>query len=115
MWNETIAVDPSQLGIKCGAGLVHHCAAKGDVVAFTCPFAREVAPEVTVDAVTSGPIWTAILSIFPRSRRERETELPLPRLAEIEDGVPTAVFLTSSKSDYYTGQTLSRDDGDAMH
>jgi 3-oxoacyl-[acyl-carrier protein] reductase len=142
MWDEMIAVDhrgvflttrhvlpgmldegggkiintASQLGFKGAAGLVHYCAAKGGVIAFTRALACEVAPDVTVNAIAPGPIRTDILSgISEEWMREKEAELPLSRLGEVEDVVPTAVFLASGDADYYTGQTLSPDGGDAMH
>jgi len=141
-WDETIAVDlrgvflttrffipgmldrgsgkivniASQLGLKGGAELVHYSAAKGGVVAFTRALAREVAPIVTVNAIAPGPIETDLLAgITDEWRREKQAELPLSRLGRTEDVVPTAVFLASAESDYYTGQTLSPDGGDVMH
>lgn len=141
-WDETIAVDlrgvflttrffipgmldrgsgkivniASQLGLKGGAELVHYSAAKGGVVAFTRALAREVAPIVTVNAIAPGPIETDLLAgITDEWRKEKQAELPLSRLGRTEDVVPTAVFLASAESDYYTGQTLSPDGGDVMH
>jgi 3-oxoacyl-[acyl-carrier protein] reductase len=142
MWDEMIAVDlrgvflatrftlpgmleagdgkiiniASQLGFKGAEGLVHYCAAKGGVIAMTRALAQEVAPEVTVNGIAPGPIRTDILSgITEEWMREKKAELPLSRLGEVEDVVPTAVFLASSDGDYYTGQVLSPDGGDAMH
>jgi 3-oxoacyl-[acyl-carrier protein] reductase len=142
MWDETMAVDlrgvflmtrfalpgmleqgdgtvvnvASQLGIKGGEELVHYSAAKGGVIAMTRALAREVSPTVTVNAIAPGPIETDLLDgISEEWRENKEAELPMGRLGRVEDVVPTAVFLASDDSDYYTGQTLSPDGGDAMH
>lgn len=142
MWDETISVDlrgvflttrfalpgmleagsgkiinvASQLGIKGGEELVHYSAAKGGVIAMTRALAREVSPTVNVNAIAPGPIVTDLLDDISEEWREaKEAELPMNRLGTVEDVVPTAVFLASDDSDYYTGQTLSPDGGDAMH
>ena len=142
MWDETIAVDlrgvflatrfvlpgmlaqesgtvvnvASQLGIKGGAELVHYSAAKGGVIAFTRALAREVSPTVRVNAIAPGPIQTDLLDdVSDEWREAKEAELPMGRIGTVEDVVPTAVFLASDESAYYTGQTLSPDGGDAMH
>lgn len=142
MWDETMSVDlrgvflttrfalpgmlaadggsvvnvASQLGIKGGTELVHYSAAKGGVIAFTRALAREVSPDVRVNAIAPGPVETALLDDITEEWREaKEAELPMDRLGQVEDIVPTAVFLASDDSSYYTGQTLSPDGGDAMH
>jgi len=106
----------SQLGIKGGTELVHYSAAKGGVIAMTRALAREVSPEVTVNAIAPGPIETDLLDdISEEWRAEKEAELPMGRLGRVEDVAPTAVFLAGEGGNYYTGQTLSPDGGDAMH
>lgn len=142
MWDETMAVDlrgvflttrftlpgmleqgdgkiiniASQLGFKGSEELVHYSAAKGGVIAMTRALAREVSPDVTVNAIAPGPIETDLAGDLTEEWREaKENELPMGRFGQVEDIVPTAVFLASDESDYYTGQTLSPDGGDAMH
>lgn len=142
MWDETMAVDlrgvflttrfalpgmldsgggavanvASQLGLIGGEELVHYSAAKGGVIAFTRALAREVSPEVRVNTVAPGPIETALLDdITEEWRRDKQASLPMDRLGQVEDVVPTVVFLASDDAAYYTGQTLSPDGGDAMH
>jgi 3-oxoacyl-[acyl-carrier protein] reductase len=106
----------SQLGIKGAPELVHYSAAKGGIIAFTRALAREVSPTVRVNAVAPGPIETDLLAdISEEWRAAKEAELPMGRLGQVADVVPTVVFLASEESGYYTGQTLSPDGGDAMH
>ncbi len=106
----------SQLGIKGAEEMTHYSAAKGGVISFTRALAREVGPEVQVNAIAPGPIETDMLDDITEEWCEnKEAELPLERLGAVEDVVPTAVLLASDGGDYYTGQTLSPDGGDAMH
>ncbi|OIB55840.1 3-oxoacyl-ACP reductase family protein [Natrialba sp. SSL1] len=106
----------SQLGIKGASELTHYSAAKGGVISFTRALAREVAPDVQVNAIAPGPIETDMLDDTTEEWRERkEAEVPLGRIGTVDEVVPTAVLLAGEGGDYYTGQTLSPDGGDAMH
>ncbi|NKE37397.1 3-oxoacyl-ACP reductase FabG [Natronococcus sp. JC468] len=106
----------SQLGIKGAPELTHYSAAKGGVISFTRALAREVAPDVRVNAIAPGPIETDMLEDTTEEWREnKEAEVPLGRMGTVDDVAPTAVLLAGDGGDYYTGQTLSPDGGDAMH
>ncbi|QCJ47822.1 MULTISPECIES: SDR family NAD(P)-dependent oxidoreductase [Haloprofundus] len=106
----------SQLGIKGAEELTHYSAAKGGVIAFTRALAREVAPDVRVNAIAPGPIETDLLDDTTEEWREnKKAEVPLGRIGDVDDVVPTAILLAGDGGDYYTGQTLSPDGGDAMH
>jgi len=105
----------SQLGFKGAAELVHYSAAKGGVIAFTRALAREVAPGVTVNAVAPGPIDTDMTTGMGDDERRSMDHLPLGRRGRVEDVVPTVLLLAGRGGEYYTGQTLSPDGGDAMH
>ncbi|WP_142859502.1 SDR family NAD(P)-dependent oxidoreductase [Salinigranum halophilum] len=106
----------SQLGIKGGEELVHYSAAKAGVIGMTRALAREVSPTVNVNAIAPGPIETPLMDdITAEWKTAKAAELPMKRFGTVEDVAPTAVFLASDESDYYTGQVLSPDGGDAMH
>lgn len=105
----------SQLGFKGAAELVHYSAAKGGVIAFTRALAREVAPKVTVNAVAPGPIDTDMTTGMEDDDRRSMDHIPLERRGQVEDVVPSVLLLAGPGGDYYTGQTLSPDGGDAMH
>lgn len=105
----------SQLGFKGAAELVHYSAAKGGVIAFTRALAREVAPEITVNAVAPGPIDTDMTTGMDDDDRRSMDHIPLKRRGQVEEIVPTVLLLAGPGGDYYTGQTLSPDGGDAMH
>lgn len=106
----------SQYGIIGDAQRVHYCAAKGGVISFTRALAREVGPEVRVNAIAPGPIRTGKRGdLTDEYLADRTSTIPLDRLGDVGEVVPTAVFLASEDSSYYTGQTLSPDGGEAMH
>ncbi len=105
----------SQLGYLGAQECVPYCASKGGVIAFTRALAREVAPHITVNAIAPGPIETDMLkSLDLKWRKRKLAQLPLRRFGKVEDIVPSAVFLASDDSNYYTGQTLNPNGGDIM-
>jgi 3-oxoacyl-[acyl-carrier protein] reductase len=104
----------SQLGLAGAARLVHYSAAKGGLIAFTRALAREVAPEITVNAVAPGAIGTEFGADLEGVSRPR-SEIPLDRYGTVADVVPTILLLASPAGSYDTGQTLSPDGGDVMH
>src|SRR3954451_7558516 len=94
--------------------------AKGGVIAFTKPLAREVARSgVTANTVCPGPTDTPML-------RGMETEgggsliealeraVPMRRLGRPEDVAAAVAFLASDEAGYVTGQTLSVSGGLTM-
>lgn len=106
----------SQYGIIGDENRSHYCAAKGGVISITRALARELAPEIRVNAIAPGPIVTGKRGELTEEYLDRRTEtIPLGRLGQPEEVAPTAVFLASEQSSYYTGQTLSPDGGEAMH
>jgi 3-oxoacyl-[acyl-carrier protein] reductase len=106
----------SQYGIIGDENRSHYCAAKGGVISITRALARELAPEIRVNAIAPGPIVTGKRGELSAEYLETRTDtIPLERLGQPEEVAPTAVFLASEQSSYYTGQTLSPDGGEAMH
>lgn len=106
----------SQTGIEGSAELVHYSAAKGGVIALTRALAREVSPTVRVNAVAPGPIRTGKREHGTQDWWEQRTDtVPMDRPGEIDDIVPTVLFLASPMSDYYTGHVLNPDGGETMH
>jgi 3-oxoacyl-[acyl-carrier protein] reductase len=105
----------SQLGQKGMAGMAHYSAAKGGVIAFTKALARELAPAgIQVNCIAPGPIETELQQLDADTHERVRASLPLGRFGTVGDVAPTAVFLASSESDYYTGQTLGPNGGDVM-
>ena len=93
----------SQLGIKGAEEHTHYSAAKGGAIAFTRALAREVAPDVRVNATAPGPIETDLLNDTTEEWREnKKSELPLDRIGDVGDVVPTALLLAGEGGDSYT-------------
>jgi 3-oxoacyl-[acyl-carrier protein] reductase len=95
----------------------HYSASKAGIVALTRGMAKELAPHhITVNVIAPGVTNTRM----PRQGRSEESVLglaeriPLGRLAEPEDMVPTLLFLVGETGAYITGQTYHVNGGDLM-
>jgi 3-oxoacyl-[acyl-carrier protein] reductase len=90
----------------CGrANFSAYCATKGAILSLTRSWARELAPEILVNAVAPGPVDTPMITA---EQRPHETAgVPLGRMASAEEIAGTVSFLAGQKGAYYTGQCLS--------
>jgi 3-oxoacyl-[acyl-carrier protein] reductase len=105
----------SQMGQKGGASLVPYSASKAGVIGFTKALARELAPDITVNAIAPGPVMTDLISDRPRQWFDDvKQSVPLGRFGRPEEIAATAVFLASDDAALYTGQTLGPNSGDVM-
>jgi NAD(P)-dependent dehydrogenase (short-subunit alcohol dehydrogenase family) len=97
------------------ANLPAYSAAKGGVEAFTRASAKELAPDVRVNAVAPGFVVTpqnAETYAEGTDKRERIDErTPLGRVADREEIVGAAVYLASDAASYVTGSILTVDGG----
>ncbi len=109
----------SRLGIVGKPEEVLYSAAKGGLIMLAKGAAIEWAPRnIRVNVVAPGLTATPIIeaSIQRRSdpeayRRERESQIPLQRLATPEEVADAVLFLASSESSYITGAVLPVDGG----
>lgn len=106
----------SQLAYKGAPGLTHYTAAKGAILSFTRSLALEVGQhKINVNAVAPGATHTPILEAVPDELLETiRQSIPRGQLAEIEDIVPSYVFLASDDANHYQGQCLSPNGGDVF-
>jgi 3-oxoacyl-[acyl-carrier protein] reductase len=106
----------SQIGQIGRPRFAHYAAAKAGIVGFTKSLAREVGERgVLVNCIAPGPINTGIVPVTPgEAVVDYISPLPLRRVGEPDEVAPTAVFLASSASSYYCGQTLGPNGGDVM-
>jgi 3-oxoacyl-[acyl-carrier protein] reductase len=104
----------SQLAYKGAPGFAHYTAAKGAIVSFTRSVALEVGDRgINVNSVAPGATRTPILADVPDELLERiRLAIPLGRLAEVDDIVPSYVFLASADGRHYQGQCISPNGGD---
>jgi 3-oxoacyl-[acyl-carrier protein] reductase len=109
-----IASELAYLGRQGASG---YCSTKGGVISLTRALARELAPDILVNAVAPGPIDTPMLG-FDRMTPEQqalETANPFGRIGRPEEVAAAIVFLASPAVTFTTGQCLSVDGGAAMH
>lgn len=107
----------SQLGLRGSPTLAHYGAAKGGVHALTKSLAYEVAETgIRANAIAPGPTETAILKDIPDEEVEAiRLEVPMRRLARVEEIVPTVVLLASDEGGgYYHGAVLNISGGHVM-
>jgi NAD(P)-dependent dehydrogenase (short-subunit alcohol dehydrogenase family) len=109
----------SGTAIKGSPGLLHYVASKGAVISMTRAAARElgdsgirvnaIAPGLTMsEGILSNPSWSDdVVRANLASRALKREALPADLLG-------TLVFLSSSASDFMTGQVLTVDGGSVM-
>ena len=88
---------------------VTYSAAKGGVRALTSALARDLAPEVRVNAVAPGPIaanWEDDWEIPQEHLDEALAMTPLGRMGKPEEIAETVLYLASDGGGYTTGQVL---------
>ena len=97
------------------ANLPAYSAAKGGVEAFTRASAKELAPEIRVNAIAPGFVITPqnaeTYAEGTDKRAEIDERAPLGRVADREEIVGAAVYLASDAASYVTGEVLTVDGG----
>ena len=109
----------SRLGMVGMPDQVLYSAAKGGLIMLAKGAAIEWAPRnirvnVVAPGLTSTPIIEASIQRRPDPeayRRQRESQMPLQRLATPEEVADAILFLASSESSYITGAVLPVDGG----
>lgn len=106
----------SQLAHKGAPGFSAYTAAKGAILSFTRTIALEIgARDITINCVAPGATRTPMLDdVSPAVLEAIRLAIPLGRLAEVEDIVPSYVFLASEAARHYQGQCLSPNGGDVF-
>lgn len=90
---------------------VVYSVAKAGLIGLTRSLARELAPEVRVNAVAPGPVlWPEGDSFDPHSRQRIIAHTPLQREGTPEE-IASAVAFLLADAHYITGETISVDGG----
>jgi NAD(P)-dependent dehydrogenase (short-subunit alcohol dehydrogenase family) len=98
-----------------GGGGAHYAASKAGLEGLTRQLARELAPDIRVNAIQPRTIETDLFSAryahAPNDRDDLRSHIPLGRFGSVDDIATTVAFLASNWSSYMTGQILLVDGG----
>lgn len=90
----------------------HYASAKSGVIGFTKSLALELAPEITVNAISPGYTRTPMNEeAFAKKEDEISQKIPLKRVAEAPEIAGVVAFLVSNDAAYITGETINANGG----
>lgn len=106
----------SVIGLTGNAGQSNYAASKAAIIGFTKALAQELATRnILVNCIAPGFIDTKMTeSMTDAQKASTLAKIPLGRMGKPEDIANAALFLSSSLSDYITGQVLTIDGGMVM-
>ncbi|WP_343080056.1 3-oxoacyl-ACP reductase family protein [Ostreiculturibacter nitratireducens] len=106
----------SDLGILGREEMSAYTASKGAIIALTRTLARELAPNILVNAIAPGSIETDMTSPASMSPEQlaKDMATPLARFGQPEDIAAMACFLAGAESNFVTGQCFGVNGGSVM-
>jgi 3-oxoacyl-[acyl-carrier protein] reductase len=107
----------SELAYLGRAGSSGYCASKAGILSLTRSWARELSPDILVNAVAPGPIDTPLLGFdaMDAATKALETANPMGRIGRASEVAEAVLFLAAPSTSFITGQCISVDGGAAMH
>lgn len=107
----------SELAYLGRAGASVYAATKAAMLGATRSWARELAPDILVNAVAPGPTDTPLLDFehLTEAQRAQETANPMGRIGRPEEVAAAVVFLAGPGASFFTGQCLGANGGAAMN
>ena len=93
---------------------VTYCAAKGAIRGLTTSLARDLAPEIRVNALAPGPIsgnWEQEWGVSPEHIDEAKAMNPMKRFGDPREIAETVLFLASDGAGYINGQVIHVEGG----
>lgn len=93
---------------------VTYCVAKGAIRGLTTSLARDIAPEIRVNALAPGPIsgnWEQEWGVAPEHIEEAKAMNPMKRFGDPREIAETVLFLASDGAGYINGQVIHVEGG----
>jgi 3-oxoacyl-[acyl-carrier protein] reductase len=102
----------SNVALTGNPNYIHYVTSKGAIIAMTRAMARELGDwNICVNTVSPGFVVTEGRQVDPEYEKIRAQQRSLKRTQVEEDLVGTVLYLSSSESDFMTGQLLNVDGG----
>ena len=103
-------------GVTGNAGQANYSASKAGIIGLTKSVARELASRnINVNAIAPGFVDTDMtITLSDKVKEGAKGQIPLGRFGKPEEVAELALFLSSEKSDYITGQVINIDGGMVM-
>ncbi len=88
-----------------------YTASKSAIITLTAALAKDLAPNITVNAVSPGFVNTDMTKLWTQRVWDQAKNALIPRTADPKEIAEVLLFLASDKASFITGQTITVDGG----